>query len=243
MRRWTAETARKLRCRIVLLAMLALAVGLTTADAESAAGQDSDQKPGLVIEPAELPPTYPSAPYDAKFFGQGNYVPVLHWTVAKGALPPGIELADDGTLHGQAQRAGDFHFTVAVKDGGQPQQAVQKEFVLKVVEAMTVGWKIPAHVNGSRIEGSVEVSNTTPEDMELTFDVKAIADNGRATEIGYQHFPLKKGTTAMALPFGETLPSGAYVVNVNVVGEVAQRNAIYRQGMQTPGPLHVTVGP
>jgi hypothetical protein len=32
----------------------------------------------------------------------------------------------------------------------------------------------------------------------------------------------------MALPFGETLPHGAYVIYVNVAGEVAKRNAIYR---------------
>jgi hypothetical protein len=81
------------------------------------------------------------------------------------------------------------------------------------------------------------------DDMDLTFDVKAVAENGRATEIGYQHFPLKKGTIGMALPFGESLPFGGYVIHVNVVGEVAKRNAIYRQQMQTPAPLQVLVGP
>jgi hypothetical protein len=89
----------------------------------------------------------------------------------------------------------------------------------------------------------VEVSNTTADDMDLTFDVKAVADNGRATEIGYQHFPLKRGTIGMALPFGETLPHGAYVVYVNVAGEVAKRNVMYRRLIQTPGPLQVVVGP
>jgi len=47
----------------------------------------------------------------------------------------------------------------------------------------------------------------------------------------------------MAVPFGETLPHGAYVVYVNVNGEVAKRNAIYHERMQTPGPLQVVVGP
>ena len=47
----------------------------------------------------------------------------------------------------------------------------------------------------------------------------------------------------MALPFGETLPHGAYVVYVNLVGEVAKRNAIYRERMQTPTALQVVVGP
>jgi len=198
---------------------------------------------GLVIEPEELPGTYPQGTYEVRFHARGNYVPVLHWKLEKGALPQGIKLQDDGTLHGQAQRPGEFQFTVSVKDGGQPQQAVQKQFTIKVVEAIAVAWKVPAHVNVSRIEGSVEVSNTTADDMNLTFDVKAVADNGRATEIGYQHYVLTKGTIGMALPFGENLPYGAYVVYVNVVGEVPQRNAIYRQQLETARALQVVPGP
>jgi hypothetical protein len=217
-------------------------------DAQNASNQTSNganqnEGGGLVIEPVELPNTYPHGPYKVPFYGHGNYVPTLHWSVIKGALPPGIKLDDNGLLHGEALRAGEFQFTIAVKDGGQPQQAVQREYVIKVVDAITIAWKVPAHVNANRIEGSVEVSNTTADDIDLTFDVKAVDENGRATEIGYQHFPLKKGTLAMALPFGETLPNGGYVVNVNVVGEVAKRNAIYRQQLQTQGPLQVTVGP
>jgi hypothetical protein len=120
---------------------------------------------------------------------------------------------------------------------------VQRGFVIKVMEAITLVWKVPAHVTANRIDGSVEVSNTTGDDMDLTFDVKAVAENGRATEIGYQHVPLKKGTIGMTLPFGETLPHGDYIVYVNVNGEVAKRNAIYKQQMQTPAALQVVVGP
>jgi hypothetical protein len=201
------------------------------------------QDGGLVIEPTELPTTYPRGQYQVQFQGRGNYVPVLHWRVRSGTLPPGIKLEDEGLLHGAADRAGEFQFVVSVTDGGQPQQAVQKEFTIKVVEAITLVWKVPAHVTGNRIEGSVEVSNTTADDIDLTFDVKAVAENGRATEIGYQRFPLKKGTTGMALPFGETLPHGGYVIYVNVNGEVAKRNAIYKEQMQTPAALQVVVGP
>jgi hypothetical protein len=106
-----------------------------------------------------------------------------------------------------------------------------------------VAWKNPPLVSGNRISGNVEVSNATQDDIDLTFDVKAIADNGRATEIGYQRFVLTRGTIGMVLPFGETLPYGAYLVNVNVVGEVAKWNAIYREMLQTPKPLRVLVGP
>ncbi len=219
------------------------AVQEKTDGASPGRAQEKSEDAGLIIEPGELPDTYPRGRYQVVFQGQGNYVPVLRWRLQSGALPPGITLEDNGMLRGEAEKAGEFQFVVSVRDGGQPQQAVQKAFVIKVVEAITLAWKNPAHVTGNRIEGSVEVSNTTADDIDLTFDVKAVAENGRATEIGYQHFPMKRGTIAMALPFGETLPFGAYVINVNVVGEVAKRNAIYRQQMQTPAPLQVVVGP
>jgi hypothetical protein len=204
---------------------------------------EQDKNDGLIIEPAELPDTYPHGRYQVMFRARGNYVPVLQWRVESGTLPPGIKLDEGGILRGEAERAGEYQFVISARDGGQPRQAVQKGFVIKVVEAITLAWKNPAHVTGNRIEGSVKVSNTTVDDIDLTFDVKAVAENGRATEIGYQHFPLKRGTLEMALPFGESLPFGAYVVYVNVNGEVAKRNAIYKEQMQTPAPLQITVGP
>jgi hypothetical protein len=228
--------------RVAMILAIWLAATLS-ANAQGDQGGPADSGSGLTIWPAELPDTYPHGPYNLIFQPRGNYVPVLHWRVESGTLPPGIKLEDNGSLHGEAGRAGEFQFVLSVKDGGQPPQAVQGSFTIKVVDAISVAWKDPAHVAGNRIEGSVEVSNATPEDIDLTFDVKAVAENGRATEIGYQHFPLKRGTMGMALPFGETLPNGAYIVNVNVVGELAKRNAIYRQQLQTPKPLHVTVGP
>jgi hypothetical protein len=178
---------------VVAVAMSGAGFGQAPAATDpSAPGKNTDE--GLVIEPTELPVTYPQGQYQVNFQGRGNFVPVLHWRVEGGALPKGIRLEDNGVLHGAAERAGEFQFVVSVKDGGQPQQAVQRGFVIKVVEAITLAWKNPAHVNVNRIEGSVEVSNTTADDMDLTFDVKAVAENGRATEIGYQHFPLKRGT-------------------------------------------------
>jgi hypothetical protein len=203
--------------------------------------QDRDDR--LVIEPAELPRTYPHGRYQVIFQARGNYVPVLYWRVASGTLPPGITLDENGVLRGEAERAGEFRFEVEVRDGGKPQQGVQKGYVIKVLEGIAVAWKVPAHVTGNRIDGSVEVTNATADDMDLTFDVKAVAENGRATEIGYQRFPLKKGTIGMTLPFGETLPHGAYMVYVNVNGEVAKRNAIYKEQMNSPVALQVVVGP
>jgi hypothetical protein len=227
--------------------MAACQLGVARTEAEPAEAQATTAAPQegqtLVIEnDAELPDTYPHASYQVRLRAHGG-VPVLHWQLEKGALPAGVKLEDDGLLHGQPERTGEFQFTVSVRDGSQPQLAVQKAFVLRVRSALTLNWKSPAHVNGNRIEGSVEVSNTTPDNVDLTFIVLAVAENGRATAIGYQHFVLQRGTVEKELPFGEILPRGGYVVHVDAVGEVAAKNLIYRERLQTPSALQVTAAP
>jgi hypothetical protein len=233
--------------------LLSLAIGLAglQLDAVNAAAQHADgqtapapapSETGLVIEnDSELPDTYPHGSYEMRFRAHGA-ISTMHWRMEKGALPAGIKLEDNGLLHGQAERTGEFQFTVSVTDGGR-ERGVEKGFSLRVRSAMSLNWKAGVHVEGSRIEGSAEVSNTTPDDIDLTFYVLAVAPNGRATAIGYQHFVLKRGTLAMELPFGENLPHGGYVVRADAVGEVAPKNLIYREYLQTPGPLQVTVGP
>lgn len=230
--------------RVLILGFLMCAWGMTVS--RPGAGQEVDRGQGdsdLVIEgDAQLPETYPHASYEFRFRARGG-VPPLHWRLEKGALPPGLKLEDDGLLHGSPDRAGDFEFTVSVTDNGQPQRSVERAFLLRVRSAMALNWKSPAHVNGNRIEGSTEISNTTADDIDLTFIVLAVPENGRAVAIGYQHFVLRPGTLAQELPFGETLPRGGYVVHIDAVGEVPTRNVIYRERLQTPSMLQVTIGP
>jgi hypothetical protein len=205
------------------------------------AAPPAQSEPALVIESdSPLPDTFPHEIYEYRFLAHGG-VPTLHWKVQKGAIPFGMRLEDNGLLHGRPERAGEFEFTVSVRDGGQPQQAVQKGFILRVKSALTIVWSTPAHVTGSKVEGSVAVSNTTPDDMELTFVVMAVAGNGRATAIGYQHLLLKRGTQGMELPFGETMPHGSYTVHVDAVGEVIPKNLIYRDRLQMA--VNVVAGP
>jgi hypothetical protein len=224
------------------MAKAADTLGGAQADTQ-AASTPAQGETGLIIEgDRELPDAYAHRHYEFRFHAR-NGTSVLHWKVEKGALPPGVKLDETGLLLGEPERPGEFQFTVSVIDGGNTQSAVQKGFLLRVVSGLALNWKNPAHVSGNRIEGSAQVSNETPDDIDLTFVVMAVAGNGRATAIGYQHFVLKRGTVAMELPFGETLPRGGYVVHVDAVGEVAPRNLIYRERMQPPGPLQVAVGP
>ncbi len=233
-----------------VMTMAACQLGLASAgdeqtqtQAQGASAPAQQNGPGLVIEnEPQMPDAYPHRHYELRMHAHGG-VSVLHWKVEKGALPPGMKLDDTGLLIGEPERTGEFQFTLSVTDGGNRESAVQKGFLLRVVAALAINWKAPARVTGNRIDGIVEVSNTSPDDMDLTFIVMAVASNGRATAIGYQRFVLKRGTVGMELPFGETLPHGGYVIHVDAVGEVAPKNLIYRDRMQTPGPLQVTVGP
>jgi Putative Ig domain len=227
----------------VLTAQFAFPQNSTQPNEAQPAPQNAPSEPPLQIEnDSQLPETYPRAVYEYEFHAHAG-VPPLHWHVDKGALPPGLRLDDNGFLHGQPERTGEFEFTVSVRDSATTPETVQKSFLLRVHSALIVNWKTPAHVSANRIEGSVNVSNTTPDDMDLTFVVMAVAGNGRATAIGYQHFSLASGMLNKDLPFGETLPHGGYVVHVDVVGEVPPKNLIYRERMQSPGPLQVTIGP
>jgi hypothetical protein len=232
------------------LGMACCQIGSTgSAEAEaSAQSQNAPHEAGtsegtqLVIDTTSLPGTYPRAVYSVRLQQRGG-VPPYRWKMEKGELPPGLRLENDGTLHGSPEKVGEYRFTISVTDSGKPPQAVQREYVLNIVAAMSMTWKTPAHVVGDRIEGSVQVSNTTAEDFDFTFITLAVSENGRATAIGYQHFSLKKGTTDYEIAFGDTVPHGAYVVHVDGVGEVTEKNQIHRVRLQTPGALQVAVGP
>ena len=152
-------------------------------------------------------------------------------------------LGADGSLTGTPPAIGQFRFTVSVTDSATPVQNASRPFALRVVAPLLMEWKKYAHVSGNRVDGSVVISNGTEDDFDLTFIVLAVAENGRATAIGYQHFPLKSGTDSLEIPFGETLPRGAYVVHVDAVAEVPPKDTIYRTRLQTKENLQVTVGP
>lgn len=209
------------------------------------AGQESrsaQDVPQLVIDTVSLPGTYPRATYLVHMQARGGTLP-YHWRVEKGDLPQGLKLEEDGTLRGSPEKVGEYRFTISVTDNSRRPQALQREYTLSVLAAMLMQWKKLAHVNGNRIEGSVEVSDTTPDDFDFTFIVLAVNENGRATAIGYQRFPLKQGTKDFEILFGDTVARGSYVVHVDGVGEVAEKNQIYRARLQTPVPLQVAVGP
>jgi hypothetical protein len=93
------------------------------------------------------------------------------------------------------------------------------------------------------VAGAIKVSNGTDRDFDLTVIILAVDQNGRATAVGYQHIELKRETSELVLPFGENLPPGAYIVNVDVVAEVPAMDTIYRARLVTKERLLVQQQP
>jgi hypothetical protein len=167
----------------------------------------------------------------------------LKWELTDGSLPAGIVLHSDGELAGTPRETGEFRFTVTVTDTGKPAYQRTQQLSLTVVSPLMAQWGRYPKVNGQRLEGSILVSNQTDRDFDLTVIVLAVNKIGRATAIGYQHFPLKKNTDEMEIPFGDNLPPGSYELNVDAVAEVAATNSIYRVRLVPKERFEIQQGP
>jgi putative Ig domain-containing protein len=180
----------------------------------------------LTIRTTSLPKGLLGQRYEAQMLAHGGGSP-YKWEIREGTLPSGVSLHSEGVLIGVPGEVGQFAFTVTVRDSGSPAYEFSQKLILTVVAPLFLQWGKYPVVNGKRIEGTVLVSNQTDGDFDLTVVVVAVSENGRATAIGYQHFPMKQNTSAMEIPFGETLPPGNYQVNLDGVGE-APPATIYR---------------
>jgi hypothetical protein len=176
------------------------------------------------------------------FHAKGGVPPYI-WSVADGDLPDGLTLTPDGLLSGRPTRPGTYIFTLRVEDSAQPAHAITKPFQVDVVAPLLLEWLQSPKVHDGRIDGSVQVSNGSKDPFDLTVVIVAVADNGRATAIGYQHFELKAGSTNIQIPFGAELPYGGYVIHADAIAEIPRRQAILRQRLQTPQPLQILQAP
>jgi hypothetical protein len=200
------------------------------------------QAPPLVIADEALPTMDAGVEFHTLLHANGG-VPPYVWSVAGGDLPEGVTLTPEGLLAGRPATPGTFTFTLKVEDSGHPAHTITKDFRAMVAASMLLEWLQPPKVHDNRIDGVVQVSNGSADTFDLTVIIVAVADNGRATAIGYEHFPLKAGAMSVKIPFGNTLPHGGYVIHADAIAEIPTRNAILRQRLQTPQPLQVIPGP
>jgi hypothetical protein len=215
-RRW-----RSFVCTTALL-ILAVIAGASAQDSRST----------LSITTKDLPAATLWNRYTCQLQADGGIEP-YHWRVVSGSMPRGLELQDSGQIVGVVNSTGnlDLVFEATDKTGAR---TPPKKFTLAVEPPLKADWLKKSQVSGTRMDGSVKVTNTSGRDFDLTFVVLAVNDIGRATSIGYQHFPLKKNTREMELPFGDTLSPGNYVVNVDLVGEEPASRMIFRTRLVTP---------
>jgi hypothetical protein len=215
--------------------------GLVLLVAVATCAQSSSGPQSLSVPVEDLPKASLWQPYYFRLPAAGG-VGLYHWRLFSGSLPQGLKLADDGELSGIPQETGQFDFIVLLTDSDNPPKQLQKKFTLSLETPLAVEWSQTVKVNGQRIEGSIKVSNHTGRDFDLTVIVLAVNEVGRATAIGYQHFPLKKLTRDLEIPFGDSLSRGNYVVNVDGVGEEPVSNRIFPARLVTPTES-VTQGP
>jgi len=217
---------------LLLLALL----GSAAAQQGAATGEP------IVLLTASLPKAFLRQPYNFKLEAKGGITPLV-WEVTAGSPPEGIELSPDGTLSGTPTEVDNFHFVVTVTDSGRPVAQKKKEFSMDVVAPLVVEWSRKPKITGRKLEAAIRVSNQTGDDFDFTFIALAVAENGRATAVGYQHFTLKKDTDEFEIPFEQDLPRGAYDLNVDTVGEVLATNRIFRARLAPTEKLQVLVGP
>jgi hypothetical protein len=198
--------------------------------------------PPLVVADETLPALDPGVEVHVPLSARGG-VPPYRWSLTSGELPEGISLAPDGFLVGRPLKAGKSAYTVTVEDSASPPNQAKKQLQTVVSASLVFEWLQPPQVRGNRIDGSSQLSNGTTDDFDLTFIVVAINETGRATALGYQHFTLKAGTANFQIPFGQTLPSGKYIVHADAVAEIPSRSRILRRLLETPAALVITQGP
>jgi hypothetical protein len=222
--------------RSALLALLLPGSLMSATQQGGAAGEP------IVFQTSAIPKGFLRQPYRFKLEAQGGILP-LRWEVTAGALPPGIDLALDGTLTGAPTEVDSFRFVVTLTDGGKPVQERKRGFTFDIVAPLLVEWSRKPKITGRRIEGAIKISNQTEQDFDFTFIALAVDPNGRATAVGYQHFTLKKDTDEFEIPFAENLSLGTYDLSVDAVAEVSDTNTIHHVHLTTPEKLQVQQGP
>ncbi|MGD0823596.1 MAG: putative Ig domain-containing protein [Terriglobales bacterium] len=196
------------------------------------------QAPPLAIPDQPLPALDAGVEFHVLMHATGG-VPPYSWNVDGGNLPEGVSLTREGLLAGRPAKRGAFSFVLKVEDSAHPANTINKEFQGEVTAPLLLEWLDPPKVRDDRIDGSVQVSNGSKDAFDLTVIIVAVAENGRATALGYEHFPLKAGVAHQKILFGSTLPYGGYEIRADAIAEIPARNTILRQALETPKPLQI----
>ncbi|MFO0726369.1 MAG: putative Ig domain-containing protein [Myxococcota bacterium] len=93
--------------------------------------------PTLLVTTSALPDAVVGASYQQILGAIGGTTP-YSWSIASGALPPGLSLDSDGTLHGAATSSGTFSFRAAVSDTSAPSMQATVDLSLRVFSPLVL---------------------------------------------------------------------------------------------------------
>ena len=194
-----------------------------------------------IATPEALPDAVRASEYSYRLSGTGGTEPYA-WTVTSGALPAGMQLAQDGTLSGTPELAGSFSFTVRLEDASRA--STSRAFRLRVLAARapTVTFSALPDIIGAAQQPRIDFSLASAYPVELrgriilTFepdpglrDDPAIqfVSGGRTAE-----FTIPASATTPVFPVPQML-----VQTGTVAGLIRLRIALEAEGVDvTPSP-------
>lgn len=93
--------------------------------------------PPLSISTTSLAPGNRTIPYTQYLVAQ-NFSGTVTWTTTGGNLPPGLNLAANGTISGTPTTNGTYPFTVQASDGSNPPQTATAQESIQIVDPVKI---------------------------------------------------------------------------------------------------------
>src|SRR5215813_4378119 len=200
-----------------------------------ASAQTSPSSRPFQIVTSNLPPPEIGVDYKAEIRVVGGKPP-YQWTILQQPLPPGLTL--DGTrgiIFGTPQTNAQFSVLVQVSDSSEPPLTITKLLVSNPGPLLAIRWTDRPHISLDHMAGAVRVKNGSKDNVDLTVIVVAVNEYGKAFALRYERLALPRGAETPDLKFDLSLPLGQYTLHADAVGEVAAKNAIYRDRRELPG--------
>jgi len=189
------------------------------------------------IVTSNLPPPEIGVEYKAEIRVVGGKPP-YQWTILQQSLPRGLTLdSTRGVIFGTPQSDAQFSVLVQVADSSEPPLTITKLMVSNPGPLLAIRWTDRPHISLDHMAGAVRVKNGSKADVDLVVIVVAVNEYGKAFALRYERLTLPRGAETPDLKFDSSLPLGQYTLHADAVGEVAAKNAIYRDRREIPGMI------
>jgi hypothetical protein len=177
----------------------------------------------LAISTTSLPPSSVQEFYSQALQATGGTSPYA-WTIAAGQLPGGIALnSSTGQLAGTPTSAGQYTFTVQVRDSGAPSQSAAMTFTVPATAPSTLGGETAksadAFVNSVGVNTHLHYTNTPYGNFA--------AVKTALTNLGIRH--IRDGLTDTTLT--------AYYDHLNELGKLGVKSTLVTSGTESGSVL------